>query len=275
MTQALTLASRPRTLTGQAALALSVRIWFAVALVGQWAFVAYILGFYGPSTMSGHFQAWSRNHMLLKGYVAGDTAGNLAFAAHVLVAASVTFIGALQLIPSLRRRAPGLHRWSGRIFLAAATIASVSGLYMVWVRGAAQNPTSSLNISLNALLILLFAALAWRAAIQRRFEGHQHWAMLLYLAVSGGWFYRAGVFAWMVLAHGAGTTDAGDSPVDYALGYGCYLGPLGVYELYRLARRGSEGGRWAMAGGLATATAIILVGVAGVAWAGWRPLLLA
>jgi hypothetical protein len=72
-----------------AALGAAGRLWFAVALIGQWAFVYYIANFYGPSTLTGHFQAWSRNANLVKGYVAGDTAGNVFFGAHALMAAVI------------------------------------------------------------------------------------------------------------------------------------------------------------------------------------------
>ena len=81
------------------ALSAAARLWFAVALIGQWAFVYYIANPYGPSTLTGHFQAWSRNTNLVKGYVAGDTAGNVFFGAHALMAAVIAFGGAIQLIP--------------------------------------------------------------------------------------------------------------------------------------------------------------------------------
>ena len=63
------------------ALRSAARLWFVMAVIGQWFFLYYLLAFYGPSTLTGDFQAWTRNRLLFKGYVAGDTAGNLAFAA--------------------------------------------------------------------------------------------------------------------------------------------------------------------------------------------------
>src|SRR5262245_19333605 len=73
--------------------------WFAVTLVGQWLFLYYIVARYHAATLSGHPERWNT------GYIPGDTAGNLAFAAHVLLAAVVAFGGPLQLIPQLRTRA--------------------------------------------------------------------------------------------------------------------------------------------------------------------------
>jgi hypothetical protein len=65
--------------------------WFVVAVIGQWAFLYYIVAFYGPSTFTGNFHAWTKNTFLRMSYVPGDTAGNLAFAAHALLAAVIAF----------------------------------------------------------------------------------------------------------------------------------------------------------------------------------------
>src|SRR5258708_6906702 len=90
--------------------------WFFAAVIGQWAFMYYIVAFYGPSTFTGNFQAWTKNTFLRKSYVAGDTAGNVTFAAHALLAAVIAFGGAIQLIPQIRTRAISVHRWIERVF---------------------------------------------------------------------------------------------------------------------------------------------------------------
>src|SRR4051794_1285179 len=80
-----------------AVLGRTAQLWFIAAVLGQWAFLHYIVAFYDAAALRHDFAAWNRNTFLLKGYVPGDTAGNLAFAAHVLLAAIVTLGGALQL----------------------------------------------------------------------------------------------------------------------------------------------------------------------------------
>ena len=68
--------------------------WFVAALAGQWAFFAYIVAFYGPTTISGDFESWNRLAAVgAKPFEPGDTAGNLTFLAHAFGAALV----ALQL----------------------------------------------------------------------------------------------------------------------------------------------------------------------------------
>jgi len=49
---------------------------------------------------------------------------------HILGATTYCVLGAFQLLPSLRRRRPGWHRWTGRVLVPAGLAAAVSGLVM-------------------------------------------------------------------------------------------------------------------------------------------------
>jgi predicted membrane protein DUF2306 len=249
--------------------------WFLVAVIGQWAFLYYIVAFYGPSTVTGHYQDWIKNTFLFKGYVAGDTAGNLAFAAHVLLAAIIAFGGAIQLIPQIRARAISVHRWNGRLFLLTALAVSIDGLYLVCVRGGLPSTVGALALSLDAVLILVFVALAWRSALRRAIYTHRRWALRTYLVANAQWFARVGIFAWIIVNRGpVGMTAKWDGPFNYFWFFGCYLLPLAVLELYLRAKESTGfGGRLAMAGGLFALTALMGVGIFGVATFMWRPLL--
>src|SRR5260370_26593529 len=108
------------------ALKAAAQFWFVVAVIGQWAFLYYIVAFYGHSTFTGNFQAWTKNTFLHKGYIAGDTLGNLVFASHALLAAVIAFGGAFPLIPQIRTRAIAVHRWNGRLFAVISFGLSVS-----------------------------------------------------------------------------------------------------------------------------------------------------
>jgi hypothetical protein len=90
----------------------------------------------------------------------------------------MAFGGAIQLIPQIRTRAASVHRSNGRLFLLTALGLSVSGLYMEWVRGARVNMVNAVATSLNGVLIIAFAALAWRSAGARDISGHRRWALL-------------------------------------------------------------------------------------------------
>ena len=57
----------------------SAAVWLGAALIGQWAFFAYIASFYGASALTGHPEHWNRLSILGRHpYVPGDAAGNLA-----------------------------------------------------------------------------------------------------------------------------------------------------------------------------------------------------
>lgn len=247
--------------------------WFAVTALGQLIFATYIAGFYGRSIVAGQPQRW--NQVMPHGYVAGDTYFNLILGLHLAFAFVITVGGVLQLIPALRRRVPALHRWTGRAYLAAAAVMSLGGLSMVWGRGVVGDLPQHIAISLNALLILGCAATAWRHARARRFDVHRRWALRLFLAVSGVWFFRVGLMAWIVVNQGPAGFDEKTfaGPFLTALAFGVYVVlPLGVLELYfRAQRSGRPRAQYAMAGGLALLTLLMGVGIAAATAFMWLP----
>lgn len=238
-------------------------LWLSAALAGQWAFFYYIVSFYGTSTLSGNLQTWNRLAVLGRHpYVAGDTGGNLAYAAHALAAGIIAFGGALQLMPQVRARAPVFHRWNGRLFLLTVTGLSLSGFYLVWVRHTSPDLVSGIATTLNGVLILTFAALALKSALARDFAVHRPWAMRLYLVSNGQWFLRVGLFAYFVVSRGLGAKVSFSDPVLQAWTWGCYLAPLAILELYLRAKASAgPGARLAMAGGLVALTLLMTVGI--------------
>ena len=258
-----------------AALAAATGLWFIVAVIGQWTFLYYIAAFYDAATLRGDFAAWSKNTFLLNGYVAGDTSGNFAFGAHVMLASIVTLGGALQLVPQIRSRLVGVHRWNGRLFVLTAIAGAISGLYMIWVRGSRANFAAGLGSSLDAVLIIAFAILAWRAALARDFVIHRRWALRTYIVANGVWFQRIGIFGWLTFHHGPlGMTKHFDGWFDLSWAFGCYLLPLGVMELYLRARDSAGArGRYAMATGMLFCTLLMAFGIFSAYMYVWRPFL--
>lgn len=246
--------------------------WFAVAIAGQFVFVAYLFGFYGRAALRGDLAAW--NDVMPHGYVAGDVAGNALVALHLAFAALIIASGALQLVPWVRRRWPRLHRWNGRAYLLSALLLAVGGLAMVWGRGAVGDLSQHLAISLNALLILLFAGMALREALARRFDRHRRWAIRLFLAVSGVWFFRIGLTLWIAINRGpaAFDPDSFEGPVLTLLAFAQYAVPLALAELHFRAQRSRRPGvRLGMAAGLAVATLVTAAGIATASMMLWLP----
>ena len=258
--------------------------WLLVAVVGQWAFFYYIAVFYGSTALHGNIQAWTKNTLVQRSYIPGDTAGNLVFGAHALLAGVIAFGGAIQLIPQVRRHALAVHRWNGRVFGMTALGVSLSGLYMEWVRsglymelvrGHFGKVAGGVAISLDAVLIVVFVALAWRSAVAHEVSTHRRWALRAYLVANGQWFFRVGFMAWVIVNGGpVGVGKNFDGPFVQLWGYGCYLLPLVILELY-LRTKDSAGPRWrfAMAGALSAVTVLMAVGILGFANFMWWPLL--
>ena len=256
------------------ALKAAAGFWLLVAVIGQWSFLYYIVAFYGRSTLSGNLQVWTKNTFLRMSYVRGDTAGNIAFASHALLAAVIAFGGAIQLVPQIRARAISVHRWIGRIFFVTALGLSTSGLYLVWVRGDRGDLVGGLAISLNAVFIILFCILAWRSAIAHSISTHRRWALRAYLVANAQWFTRVGFMAWIMISRTLFGSGAARSygPFFSFWNFGCYMVPLAVLELYLHAKEGSSRtGRFAMAGGLVVLTLVMTVGIV-VFTLMWQPI---
>lgn len=213
-------------------------LWFVPTLIGQWAFAYHIAITYMSTAFAGNTAAW--NERLFVGLVAGDSIGNAALAAHLFIAFVITIGGTLQLIPQIRKAAPAFHRWNGRLYMLIAFITSIAALYMVWTRDTFGPDILEVVVSINGMLILSFAALAWRAAVTRRFDVHQRWAMRLFMVVSGVWFLRVMYACVGILTGGhiPGVTDDMGGPMNVVIGFASYLLPLAVLELYFMAKRG-------------------------------------
>lgn len=251
-------------------LGLAVKAWFVATALGQMLFTLFIVLFYYTRTLSGNFAAWD-NKGNITGYQAGDTAGNLQFAGHVLLAAVMTLAGLIQLVPAIRMRWPKLHRWSGRCFLVLAFALALGGLSLTWVRGSYLTVSGAIAISLDAAMILGFGILAWRAAVARDFAAHRRWALRTFIVASGVWFMRVGYIVWGVLTGGAGVDDGLSGPFDLVWAFATHLLPLGVLELYLRAERGTPAAQRAMAGGLWLSAVVIFGGSLGTWFLMWWP----
>ncbi len=259
-------------MTAARALRAAAAAWLAVTALGQLVFVVYLLGFYGRLTLAGRFADWNRG--VPHGYVADEPFGNLVVGLHLGFAVLVMAGGALQLIPTLRRRRPAFHRWNGRVYLAAAVITSVGGLIMMATRGTFGGPWQKIATCLNGAVIVGCAGMAWRHARARRFDAHRRWALRLFLAAGGVWFNRVVYNLW-VAALGPVGFDPSEfrGPFLTFLNFAQFLVPLGVLELYLRAQRRGAPAQHAVAALLAALSAVTAAGVVAVTIRRWLPYL--
>lgn len=260
------LPAAPRALSSAAA------TWFVSATLGQWAFVAFIALFFGGHSLSGDFAALN-NKPHVTGYVPGDTLGNSQFLMHALLGGLVTFAGAWQLLPALRRRWPSAHRWNGRLFLTVAIITTMMGFYLTWVRGSQLGAGSNLSMSLNGLLILVFSGLAWRSARQRDFAAHRRQALRAYLLVNGVWFLRIGIMLAGLLLTPLGIRIDYTGAAFVSVSFASWLLPLTMLQLYFLAERSPKPGiKYAIAVALLLLALVTLAGSVAAGLFMWLPL---
>lgn len=258
-----------RSLAG-AALKTSAALWFVVAAAGQWLFAYYIAIQYG-AVLWGDTRPL--NEFMPNGAIAGDVVGNAALIVHLAIAFTITIGGTLQLIPYVRNTFPAFHRWNGRVYIVTGFITSIAALYMVWTRDGIGGMINDISISINGVLIMVFAALAWRTAVTRDFGAHHRWALRLFLVVNGVWFMRVMYGFSIMVAQGRppGVGDNMDGPTDIAIAFSTYLLPLAVFELYLMAKRGTAAGKAAMSGFLLVAAGATALGIFGATMIFWLP----
>lgn len=262
-----------RQFTPDTALNAAARFWFLVAVLGQWIFAVYITAFYGGAAVRGDWQSW--NKVLPHGYEAGETLGNAALAAHLLLAAVITVGGPLQLVPQIRARFPVLHRVIGWTYLLTAFTMSATGLYLGFSgRTVVGDVRQHVALGINAVLIMLCAAMALRYAIARDIKTHRRWALRLFLVVSGVWFFRVGLMFWVTVNHGPVGFDPEtfQGPFLTSLAFAQYLLPLAALEAYlRVRERAGRTAKYVTAGGLTILTVVMGLGIAAATMGMWLP----
>ncbi len=263
-------------------------LWFLAAVIGQWIFVYYVAGYYGPAILQGGLEGLKETH-LPGGYVAGDTIGNLAVAAHLFLAVIIVGGGPLQIMlgailsgggpfqhfPKIQAGVRSFHHWNGRLYILAVFTTAIVGLYMIRTRGNVGGLVGEIAVSLDAVLIMVFAAIALRCAIARNIDAHRRWALRLFMVVSAVWFFRIGFMFWMMLTGGLGVDqETFTGPFLSFWFYGQYLVPLAVLEFYFRARdRADASGKFAMAAVLLVLTAATGIGTFAAYMGMWHPLL--
>ncbi|BBN82328.1 hypothetical protein PA25_23130 [Pseudoalteromonas sp. A25] len=211
----------------------SAIFWFLAVMAGQWFFFYYIIKFYGFSVINDNMEIWNRWEVFgSTPHKEGDTAGNVLFFVHVIGAGIVAFGGALQLIPKVRALAPKFHKINGYVYLATVFFLAMSGFYLSWIRGASPDLISEIGTSINGFLILGFAYMTVKTAINKNIASHRKWAIRLFLVSNAQWFLRVGVFSYFITGTTVGGNPAFGDLFFPIWTFGCFLLPLAASQLY-------------------------------------------
>jgi uncharacterized membrane protein len=91
--------------------------------------------------------------------------------AHAVFAATALLVGPFQFFGSLRRRYPGLHRATGRVYVTACVLAGIAALCVAPF--ASGGPVAGFGFGLLAVCWIGTTIAAWRAAMRRDFGRHR------------------------------------------------------------------------------------------------------
>ncbi|UZN03667.1 DUF2306 domain-containing protein [Cellulomonas sp. S1-8] len=163
----------------------------------------------------------------------------VALYVHIATASVALLLGPLQLSSTLRRRRPRLHRVTGRVYLVAVGVGSVTGLAILPVNSAGL--VGVFGFGTLAVLWAVTATRALRAIRGGDVAGHQAWMLRNYALT----FAAVTLRLWTALLMGAHMAVAGpgaDEGAAFANAYAavpflCWLPNLVVAE-WLVRRRG-------------------------------------
>lgn len=210
------------------ALKLSAQAWYCSALLGLFAFSAYVVKEYGATVLGLTDKQPSSS------FITGDWLGNFFLVTHLSLAIIVILGGLFQLNPWVRKHYPAAHRLNGKVFLVSAIVCSLAGQYLIFTREIPGNLIMDLGTSSAGILVLAFSYLTYSAAKNRRFDDHRRWALRLFLVANAGWFFRIGLMLWLAINQGPVGMDMETftGPALIFISYAQFLLPLFLLQIY-------------------------------------------
>ena len=100
------------------------------------------------------------------------------FRLHVIGGATALALGPFQFVPGLRALRPGLHRCSGRLYVAGIAVGGIGGLYMAPLSYGGN--ITHIGFGILALVWLATTSMALRAALIGHFDAHRRWIVRSY-----------------------------------------------------------------------------------------------
>lgn len=157
---------------------------------------------------------------------------NGALSVHMLTGAVLTLLITCQLVPALRRRWPGLHRWSGRMLVGGALVTALGGLAFIALRGTIGGAWMNAGFALYGALMALAVVQTLRHARAKRFEHHRIWALRLFVLAIGSWLFRVHYGLWFLITDGLGSNAGLTGPFDRVQVVAFYLPYLLALEIW-------------------------------------------
>lgn len=215
----------PKRLLHGLTLALGGIVWISALLFGL-----FILSFYFVALLEGNQAQWNR--VLPELYETGEPTATVSIGLHVAFGGIILVLGCIQLVSSLRKKYPALHRWLGRVYVIASLATAIGGLIFILLKGTVGGTIMDIGFSGYGIIMLIAAIETIRHARAGRMDQHRAWGIRLFALAIGSWMYRMYYGFWFLAADGAGHTDFFSGPFDYFMDFWFYLPNLLVAEIF-------------------------------------------
>ena len=149
----------------------------------------------------------------------------VAFVLHTSFGGLAMLLAPWQLLPGLRRRSPGLHRWIGRLYVGCCLISGIAAYPVAF--GTVAGPVAAAGFAAMATAWLGATVLAWQAIRARRVLEHRRWMIRSFALTFSAVTLR------LLLLFPLGWPDAMPFFTFYSgTAWGSWLLNLGLAELY-------------------------------------------
>jgi hypothetical protein len=215
-----------------ASFALVAVVWISSAIFG-----AYILAYYGGAIPAGTMEQWNASLPAL--YEPHTPVASFGMGLHFFAGATLLLLGPIQLVGAVRRKAPAVHHWIGRLYALAAVSAGVGGLIFISLKGTVGGVMMNVAFAAYGALMVLAAVQTVRHAMARRIDVHRAWAIRLFALAIGSWLYRIGYGLFFAIggAENSGHTTDFIGWFDHIMNWAFFAPPLIVAEMFVRARR--------------------------------------
>jgi hypothetical protein len=192
------------------------RLFGVATLAGLGMFGVYIALRASGATIK-NFEQWQNLVAGLPMATASEWIAILGIGLHFLMGTVLVLAWPILLSARIRTRHRKVHRWTGRVYVAAGFLASAGGLSYILAHGTTSHATA-IAFSAWGAVMMLSSVMSYVHARARRFDRHRAWAIRLFAMVLGSWLFDIEIQAWTDWAGGIGMhADGASGPFDLAL----------------------------------------------------------
>ena len=200
-------------------------VWASTMIFGLYIFIYYFIG-----ALKGEILSW--NKVLPNLYDPDHRAATIGIGAHFAAGGLILILGCIQLIESVRKKHPIIHRWLGRLYVILSLFTALGGLFFIFSKGTVGGLSMDIGFTGYGILTFSAAIATIHYARKMEFDLHRAWAIRLFALAIGSWLYRMDYGFWFLLADGIGHNSSFNGPFDHFMNFFFYIPNLIVAEIF-------------------------------------------